>query len=61
MEVVRGTIIFEGPNLPQQTIYHWKELSKFRPFSGLRKNIKLKEHKHVVYHFDARDLNIKNI
>ena len=28
MEVVRGglpPIIFEGRNLPQQTIYHWKE------------------------------------
>ena len=36
-------------------------MSKFRPFSGVRKNIKLIEHKHVIYHFKARDIDIKNI
>ena len=29
------------------------KLSKFYPFSGVRKNIKLMEHKYVIHHFKA--------
>ena len=27
--------------------------SEFRPFLGVRKNFKLLEHKHIIYHFEA--------
>ena len=31
---------------------------KFRPFLEVRKYFKLLEHKHIIYHFKARDLEI---
>ena len=34
---------------------------KFRPFSEVRKNFKLSEYEHIIYHFEARDLEIPNI
>ena len=37
------------------------KLPKFRPFLGVRKNNKRMKHKHVIYHFTARDLEIMNI
>ena len=77
-------IIFEGRNLPQQTIYHWKEnLSKspihFRyrqnilisrlyeqfsrndPAMAPEKNFKLLKYEHIIYSFEARDLEISNM
>ena len=33
----------------------------FGPFSEVRKNFKLLEHKHIIHHFEARDLEIPNI
>ena len=36
------------------------KLSKSGPFSRVRKNIELIEHKHAVHHFKARDLEITN-
>ena len=32
--------------------------SKFRPFWKFEKNFKLLEHKHVIHHFESRDLEI---
>ena len=37
------------------------KLPKFRPFLGVGKNNKCMKHKHVIYHFTARDLEIMNI
>ena len=37
------------------------KLPKFRPFLGVRKNNKQMKHKHGIYHFTARDLEIMNI
>ena len=37
------------------------KLSDFRPFLEVRKNFKLLEHKHSIYHFKAGDLEIPNI
>ena len=34
---------------------------EFRPFSEVRKNFKFLEHKHIIYHFEAGDLEIPNI
>ena len=31
------------------------------PFSEVRKNFKLLEYEHIIYHFEARDLEIPNI
>ena len=33
----------------------------FGPFSEVRKNFKLLEYEHIIYHFEARDLEIPNI
>ena len=33
----------------------------FRPFLEVRKNFKLLECKHIIHHFEARDLEIPNI
>ena len=35
--------------------------AEFRPFSEVRKNFKLLEYEHIIYHFEARDLEIPNI
>ena len=32
-----------------------------RPFLEVRKNFKLLEHEHIIYHFEAGDLQIPNI
>ena len=34
------------------------EWSKFRPFLEVQKNFELLEHKHIIYHFEASDLEI---
>ena len=39
----------------------FREIVEFRPFSGVRKNIKLIEHKHVMYQFKACDMEITNV
>ena len=33
----------------------------FRPFLEVRKNFKLLEHKYIIYHFEAGDLEIPNM
>ena len=35
--------------------------SEFRPFSEVRKNFRLLEHKHIIHYFEAGDLEIPNI
>ena len=35
--------------------------SEFRSFLEVRKNFKLLEYKHIIYHFEVRDLEIPNI
>ena len=35
--------------------------AEFRPFSEVRKNFKLLEYEHIIYNFEARDLEIPNI
>ena len=35
--------------------------TEFRPFSEVRKNFRLLEYEHIIYHFEARDLEIPNI
>ena len=32
-----------------------------RPFLEVRKSFKLLEHKHIIYHFEAGDLEMPNI
>ena len=39
----------------------FREIVKFRPFFEVRKNFRLLELRHVVYHFEARDLENQNI
>ena len=34
---------------------------EFWPFLEVRKNFKLSEHKHIIYHFEAGDLEMPNI
>ena len=34
----------------------FREIVKFRPFFEVRKNFKLLKSRHVVYHFEVRDL-----
>ena len=74
-------IIFEGRNLPQQTIYHWKgNLSKSPIHFRYQQNILIlrlyeqfsrndsamapekisnySEYEHIIYHFEAHDLEI---
>ena len=70
-------IIFERLKLPQQIIYRRKEnlsespnhqkywenilVSRFyEQFSRNRRNLVL-EYKHIIHHFEARDLEIPNI
>ena len=36
-------------------------MSKFQAIFGSWKNFKLLEHKHIIYHFESRDLEIPNI
>ena len=40
---------------------NFREIGGFRPFSEVRKNFKLLEYEHIIYHFEARDLEIPNI
>ena len=40
---------------------HFREVVGFRPFLKVQKNFKLLEHKHIIYDFEARDLEIPNI
>ena len=40
---------------------NFREESDFRPFLEVRKNFKLLEHKHIIYDFEAVDLEIPNI
>ena len=40
---------------------NFREIGEFRPFSEVRKNFKLSEYEHIIYHFEARDLEIPNI
>ena len=37
----------------------FREIVKFRPFLEVRKNFKLLNFRHVVHHFEARDLGIR--
>ena len=40
---------------------YWKNIlifAIFRPFLEVRKNFKLLEHKHTIYHFEAGDLEV---
>ena len=39
----------------------FREIVKFRPFLKVRKNLELLKFRHVVYHFEARDLENQNI
>ena len=39
----------------------FREIAEFRPFLEVRKNFKLLEHKNIIYHFKARDIEIPNI
>ena len=34
---------------------------EFRPLLEVRKNFELLEHQHIIYHFEAGDLEIPNI
>ena len=87
MEVVRGgppPIIFEGRDLPQQTIYHWKgnlmasrihfkylknilisrlyeQFSRNDFVMAPEKNFRLLVYEHILYSFEARDLEISNM
>ena len=38
---------------------NFREVVGFRPFLGVRKNFKLLEHEHILYHFEAGDLEIQ--
>ena len=40
---------------------NFSEVVGFRPFLEVRKNFKLLEHEHIIYHFEAGDLEIPNI
>ena len=40
---------------------NFREVVGFRPFLEVRKNFKLSEHEHIIYHFEAGDLEIQNI
>ena len=40
---------------------NFREIGGFRPFSEVQKNFKLLEHKHIIYHFEAGDLEIPTI
>ena len=40
---------------------NFSEVVGFRPFLEVRKNFKLLEHKHIIYYFEAGDLEIPNI
>ena len=37
------------------------EAVEFRPFLEVRKNFEFLEYKHIIYHFEASDLEIPNI
>ena len=39
---------------------NFREVVVFRPFLEVRKNFKLLEHKYIIYHFEAGDLEIPN-
>ena len=39
----------------------FREVVEIRPFLEVRKNLKLSEYKHIIYHFEACDLEIPNI
>ena len=61
-------IILERRKLPQQIIYRRKEnLSespnhlKYRKIILISRFYELLEYKHIIYHFEARDLEIPNI
>ena len=50
----------ESPNHKK----YWENIlvSRFyKQFSEVRKNFKLLEYEHIIYHFEARDLEIPNI
>ena len=40
---------------------NFHEVVEFRPFLEARKNFKVLEHKHIIYRFEAGDLEIPNI
>ena len=40
---------------------NFREIGGIRAFSEVRKNFKLLEHKHIIHHFEAGDLEISNI
>ena len=55
--------LFESPN----HLKYWENIlisrfyEQFSPFLEVRKNFKLLEHKHIIYHFEAGNLEIPNI
>ena len=40
---------------------HFGEIVKFRSFLKVRKNFRLLEYEHVIYHFEAHDLENQKI
>ena len=40
---------------------NFREVVGFRSFLEVRKNFRLLEHKHIIYHFEAGDLEMPNI
>ena len=40
---------------------NFREIGGIRPFSEVRKNFRLLEYEHIIYYFEARDLEIPNI
>ena len=40
---------------------NFREVVGFQAIFGSSKNFKLLEHKHIIYHFEAGDLEILNI
>ena len=40
---------------------NFREVVGFRPFLEVRKNFKRLEHKHIIYHFEADDLEMPKI
>ena len=40
---------------------NFREVVKFRPFLEVKKKFKVLEHKHIIYRFEAGDLEIPNL
>ena len=40
---------------------NFSEVVGFWPFLEVRKNFKLLEHKHIIYHFEAGDLEMESV